>query len=62
LRHTTDGKFSKFNDPDYGQWISIGTNHQIGKRLSLNPYLSVGPVFRGLKNTDIGLLGTYAFL
>jgi len=62
IRHTTNGKFSKLNDPDYGQWISVGTNHQIGKRLSLNPYLSVGPVFRGIKNTDIGLLGTYAFL
>lgn len=62
VRHTTNGKLSKLNDPDYGQWISIGSSHQIGKSFNLNPYLSVGPVFRGLKNTDIGLLGTYAFL
>lgn len=62
LRHSTDGKFSKFNDPVYGQYISPGINWQASKRLALNPYLSVGPVFRGVKNTDIGVIGTYSFL
>jgi len=62
LRHSTDGKFSKFNDPVYGQYVSPGINWQASKRLALNPYMSVGPVFRGVKNTDIGLIGTYSFL
>jgi hypothetical protein len=62
LKHRTDGTLSKLNDPDDGQYVSVGTNLLVGKKLLLNPYLSAGPVFRGVKNTDIGLIASYTFL
>jgi opacity protein-like surface antigen len=62
LRHSTDGHFTKLNDASDGQYVSLGSNLLVGKKLLLNPYLSAGPVFRGVKNTDIGLIASYTFL
>ncbi|RYZ99952.1 MAG: hypothetical protein EOP11_18840 [Proteobacteria bacterium] len=62
LNHSTSGALSKLNDPSNGQYVSVGTNLLVGKKLLLNPYLSAGPVFRGVKNTDIGLIASYTFL
>lgn len=63
LTHNTgDGNWTKMNDPDYGQYVSPGVNWQASKRLLVNPYFSMGPVFRGLKNVDIGLIAAYTFL
>lgn len=62
IRHTTDGKLSKMNHPTDGQYISPGLNITVGKNVFLNPYVSFGPVFRGLKNMDIGLQAQYTFL
>lgn len=62
IKHSTDGHFSKLNDASDGQYVSVGSNILVGKKLLLNPYLSAGPVFRGVKNTDIGLIASYTFL
>ena len=62
LRHSTDGHMTKLNDTGDGQYLSVGWNFLVGKKLLLNPYLSAGPVFRGVKNTDIGLIASYTFL
>jgi hypothetical protein len=62
LHHYTNGQLSKLTDPDDGQYISEGMNILVGKKLLINPYFSQGPVFRGLKNTDIGILADYTFL
>lgn len=62
LRHTTDGKLSKLNNPSDGQYAATGLYILVGKKLLLNPFASVGPVFRGVKNADFGLIANYTFL
>ncbi len=63
LTHNTgDGNWTKLNNADLGQYISPGINWQASKRLGVNPYVSWGPVFRGVKNTNIGVIATYTFL
>lgn len=47
---------------DCEQFISPGITWCPNKKLSLNPYLSWDPKFRGLKNIDLGVVGTYAVL
>lgn len=59
LRHKTDGSFGRIKD---NQYTSVGFNILVGKRMLLNPYASAGPKFRGLKNTDLGLIANYTFL
>ncbi len=47
IKHRTDGHYSKLNDPDDGQYVSLGSNISVNKRLLLNPYFSAGPCFAG---------------
>jgi hypothetical protein len=64
LTHSTDSKWTKFNDPNVGQLVSVGTNAYLG-RLSINPSLSAGPKFNQLKilkTTSIGLDVSYSFM
>ena len=63
LRHHNNGKFvTNPRTPGDGQYVSPGVNWSPTKRVLLNPYLSWGPTFQGLKNTDIGLQAQYSFL
>jgi hypothetical protein len=62
LHHSTDGHWTSTNNSAEGRYFSPGIYWAAAKGLSVNPYISWGPVFEGLSKADLGLQVTYTFL
>jgi len=61
LRHSTDGKWTSVAIPTMAN-TSLRYHLNPNKKLSVNPYISWGPVFQGLGKADLGLQVQYTFL
>ena len=62
LHHDTNGHWTSTNHSVEGRYFSPGAYWAAAKGLSVNPYISYGPVFQGLVKADLGLQVTYTFL
>jgi hypothetical protein len=62
LHHSTDGHWTSTNNASEGRYFSPGVNWAAAKGLSVNPYISWGPVFEGLSKADLGVQVNYTFL
>ncbi len=62
LAHRTNGQgFTKFNEPNWGHNVQLGSYLNYGS-LTLNPVISMGPVYAGLKSAGLTFTAIYRFL
>lgn len=59
MNHNTNGHWTSYKATDY---ISVGVNLQLTKKLNLNPYLDSSPRLNEFKFAGIGLNAVYSFL
>ena len=62
LRHSTNGKWSKFSDRGTGHKLYTGVVYYPTKSLSLNPSLGWGSENFRLNRTELSLYASYSFL
>jgi len=62
LRHSTDGKWTKFNDRNSGQRLFVGGSWYPTKALTLSPSFSWGSHTFRLNRAGVSLFANYSFL